>query len=59
MLWKDICQNQLLAKTTLILFLNKVRFSVLLVLAPRCACASIHGAPTGRKELSFWTYADV
>ena len=32
MLWKDICQNQLLAKTTLILFLNKVRFSVLLVL---------------------------
>lgn len=34
MLWKDICQNQLLAKTTLILFLNKVRFSVLPLLAP-------------------------
>ena len=25
MLWKEICQNPLLSKTTLILFLNKVR----------------------------------
>lgn len=33
MLWKDICQNQLLSKTTLILFLNKVRFPVFPLLA--------------------------
>ena len=63
MLWKEICQNQLLAKTTLILFLNKVRASPCSPLSSsrlpgaRLPFSSLHGAPEGRKELSPWTCA--
>ncbi|KAJ3011492.1 hypothetical protein NUW54_g2154 [Trametes sanguinea] len=45
MLWREVCQNALLAKTTLILFLNKVR----LVFPPGYAVGS--SAPAGRVVL--------
>ena len=53
MLWKDICQNQLLAKTTLILFLNKVRFSVLPVLAPSVRLRFYSGRSDGAEGTVF------